>query len=52
MSIFNTPAPSKATVGDGFKVGPLTGRKDPPPTTDRAISIRHVPNADVRKGDK
>jgi len=47
MSIFQTPAPSKATK-EGQSVSSLTGRKDPPPTQDRGVSVKHMPNADAR----
>jgi hypothetical protein len=49
MSIFQTPAPTKAPK-EGQAVGALTGRKDPPPTSDSGVSVRHVPNADSRTG--
>jgi hypothetical protein len=43
MSIFQTPAPPKATPSMPAR-GSLTGRKDAPPTADRGTSVRHVPN--------
>jgi len=49
MSIFHTPAPTKAPR-EGQAVGALTGRKDPIPSQDRAVDVRHVPNADERMG--
>lgn len=42
-SVFTEPSPGKATR-EGQAVGALTGRKDPPPTSDRGVSVRHVPN--------
>lgn len=44
MSIFKEPHPGKATR-ENPAVGSLTGRKDPPPTADRGVSVQHVPNA-------
>ncbi len=49
MSIFQTPSPGKATR-NGQAVGVNSGHKDPPPTADRAVSVKHVPNADGKKG--
>jgi hypothetical protein len=44
MSIFKDTTTGKATR-EMPAVGSLTGRKDPPPTDDRGVSVRHVPNA-------
>jgi hypothetical protein len=49
MSIFKTWSPPKAPR-EGQAVGALTGKKDPPPTQDQGVSVRHVPNADTRTG--
>jgi len=51
MSIFKTPAPDKAPR-EGQAVGSLTGRKDPVPTADRGVSVKHVPNANTSNGGR
>jgi len=48
MSIFHTPSPTKATR-EGQAVGALTGRKDPPPSTEQAVNVQHVPNTGGKK---
>ena len=48
-SIFTEPSPGLATR-ENPAVGALTGRKDNPPTADRGVSVKHVPNASGRKG--
>lgn len=48
MSIFETPAPPRATPSNGQAHGVLTGRKDPPPTQQRGPSVRNLPNKEQR----
>lgn len=47
-SIFQDPTKGPATRG-GQAVGSLTGPKDQPPTADRGVSVRHVPQPEAGK---
>ena len=47
MSIFHTPSPGKATR-EGQAVSAVTGRKDPPPSTEERVDVKNLPNTKAR----
>ncbi len=48
MSIFQEPHPGKATR-EGQAVSAVTGRKDPPPSTEERVDVKNRPNANGKR---